>query len=170
MKQGWALQVQVAIPLALNHECINRPLSRCTKLTTTSYLKMSMRIAVAGTCGLALLLAKEINDVTSHQLVILSRAVGAQVLANSAGLIFQADQLLLVSISSDIARISMSSCRLQQSLLSPSRADGYRYCHINSDRNPSNSTYRSCYPLQSATFCTSRIRRPTRLARTERGA
>jgi hypothetical protein len=28
MKQGWALQVQVAIPLALNHECINTPLSR----------------------------------------------------------------------------------------------------------------------------------------------
>ncbi|KAF1918377.1 hypothetical protein BDU57DRAFT_515104 [Ampelomyces quisqualis] len=32
-----------------------------------------MRVAVAGTCGLALLIAREINDETSHQLVILSR-------------------------------------------------------------------------------------------------
>ncbi|KAH7380390.1 hypothetical protein DE146DRAFT_761120 [Phaeosphaeria sp. MPI-PUGE-AT-0046c] len=34
---------------------------------------MNMRVAVAGTCGLALLIAQEINDETSHQLVILSR-------------------------------------------------------------------------------------------------
>ncbi|KAH7092062.1 hypothetical protein FB567DRAFT_588373 [Paraphoma chrysanthemicola] len=34
---------------------------------------MNMRVAVAGTCGLALLIAREINDETSHQLVILSR-------------------------------------------------------------------------------------------------
>ncbi|KAF2024626.1 hypothetical protein EK21DRAFT_78274 [Setomelanomma holmii] len=36
---------------------------------------MNMRVAVAGTCGLALLIAREINDETSHQLVILSRTV-----------------------------------------------------------------------------------------------
>jgi hypothetical protein len=36
---------------------------------------MNMRVAVAGTCGLALLIAKQINDETSHQLVILSRTV-----------------------------------------------------------------------------------------------
>ncbi|KAH3913462.1 hypothetical protein HBI56_083190 [Parastagonospora nodorum] len=36
--------------------------------------KMNMRVAVAGTCGLALSIAREINDETSHQLVILSRA------------------------------------------------------------------------------------------------
>ncbi|EAT81934.1 hypothetical protein SNOG_10540 [Parastagonospora nodorum SN15] len=36
---------------------------------------MNMRVAVAGTCGLALSIAREINDETSHQLVILSRAV-----------------------------------------------------------------------------------------------
>jgi hypothetical protein len=35
----------------------------------------NMRVAVAGTCGLALLIAREINDETSHQLVILSRTV-----------------------------------------------------------------------------------------------
>jgi hypothetical protein len=39
---------------------------------------MNMRVAVAGTCGLALLIAKEINDGTSHQLVILSRTVSSQ--------------------------------------------------------------------------------------------
>lgn len=33
----------------------------------------NMRVAVAGTCGLALLIAREINETTSHQLVILSR-------------------------------------------------------------------------------------------------
>jgi hypothetical protein len=55
-------------------------LPQCTEPTVKSYLKMNMRIAVAGTCGLALLIAKEINDETSHQLVILSRTVGAQVL------------------------------------------------------------------------------------------
>lgn len=32
-----------------------------------------MRVAIAGTCGLALLIAREIHDTTSHQLVILSR-------------------------------------------------------------------------------------------------
>lgn len=37
----------------------------------------NMRVAVAGTCGLALLIAREINDSTSHQLVILSRTVSA---------------------------------------------------------------------------------------------
>jgi glutamine amidotransferase PdxT len=36
-----------------------------------------MRVAVAGTCGLALSIAQEINDETSHQLVILSRTVSA---------------------------------------------------------------------------------------------
>lgn len=36
---------------------------------------MNMRVAVAGTCGLALSIAREINDETSHQLVILSRTV-----------------------------------------------------------------------------------------------
>jgi hypothetical protein len=39
---------------------------------------MNMRVAVAGTCGLALLIAREINDETSHQLVILSRTVSLQ--------------------------------------------------------------------------------------------
>jgi hypothetical protein len=34
-----------------------------------------MRVAIAGTCGLALLIAREIQDSTSHQLVILSRTV-----------------------------------------------------------------------------------------------
>jgi hypothetical protein len=38
----------------------------------------NMRVAVAGTCGLALLIAREINDETSHQLVILSRTVSVQ--------------------------------------------------------------------------------------------
>lgn len=33
----------------------------------------NMRVAVAGTCGLALLIARLINETTSHQLVILSR-------------------------------------------------------------------------------------------------
>ncbi|KAF9739124.1 isoflavone reductase [Paraphaeosphaeria minitans] len=33
-----------------------------------------MRVAVAGTCGLALIIARQIHDSTSHQLVILSRS------------------------------------------------------------------------------------------------
>ncbi|KAF2122635.1 hypothetical protein BDV96DRAFT_608596 [Lophiotrema nucula] len=33
-----------------------------------------MRVAVAGTCGLALAIAREIHDATSHQLIILSRS------------------------------------------------------------------------------------------------
>jgi hypothetical protein len=37
--------------------------------------RANMRIAVAGTCGLALILAREIHDETSHQLIILSRSV-----------------------------------------------------------------------------------------------
>ena len=39
----------------------------------------NMRVAVAGTCGLALLIAREINDETSHQLVILSRTVSIMI-------------------------------------------------------------------------------------------
>jgi hypothetical protein len=35
-----------------------------------------IRVAIAGTCGLALLIAREIHDSTSHQLVVLSRTVG----------------------------------------------------------------------------------------------
>lgn len=35
----------------------------------------TIRVAVAGTCGLALLIAREIHESTSHQLVILSRTV-----------------------------------------------------------------------------------------------
>jgi hypothetical protein len=34
-----------------------------------------MRVAVAGTCGLALTIAREIHEETSHQLIILSRSV-----------------------------------------------------------------------------------------------
>ncbi|KAH7385929.1 hypothetical protein BKA66DRAFT_65095 [Pyrenochaeta sp. MPI-SDFR-AT-0127] len=36
-------------------------------------MQTNMRVAVAGTCGLALHIAREINDSTSHQLIILSR-------------------------------------------------------------------------------------------------
>lgn len=36
-----------------------------------------MRVAVAGTCGLALMIAREIHETTSHQLIILSRNVRA---------------------------------------------------------------------------------------------
>ncbi|KAL6708615.1 hypothetical protein ACN47E_002596 [Coniothyrium glycines] len=36
--------------------------------------ELNMRVAIAGTCGLALLIAKEINEYTSHQLIILSRS------------------------------------------------------------------------------------------------
>jgi hypothetical protein len=35
----------------------------------------TMRIAVAGTCGLARIIAREIHESTSHQLIILSRSV-----------------------------------------------------------------------------------------------
>ncbi|OAL44586.1 hypothetical protein IQ07DRAFT_649204 [Pyrenochaeta sp. DS3sAY3a] len=48
-----------------------------------------MRIAVAGTCGLALLIAREIHDSTSHQLVILSRT-------HQTGLIAQGYQCQVV--------------------------------------------------------------------------
>lgn len=36
-----------------------------------------MRIAVAGTCGLAMIIARHIHDSTSHQLIILSRSVSS---------------------------------------------------------------------------------------------
>ena len=36
-----------------------------------------MRVAVAGTCGLALIIARQIHDSTSHQLIILSRSVSS---------------------------------------------------------------------------------------------
>lgn len=35
----------------------------------------TMRVAVAGTCGLALLIAQEIQESTTHQVIILSRIV-----------------------------------------------------------------------------------------------
>lgn len=35
----------------------------------------NMRIAVAGSCGLAVLIAQEIQESTSHQVVLLSRIV-----------------------------------------------------------------------------------------------
>jgi hypothetical protein len=38
-----------------------------------------MRVAVAGTCGLALIIAQEIYEETSHQLIILSRSVSFSV-------------------------------------------------------------------------------------------
>lgn len=42
-------------------------------------MKMAnMRVAVAGSCGLAILIAQEIQESTSHQVVILSRFVGTQ--------------------------------------------------------------------------------------------
>lgn len=50
-------------------------LATLKSLTNQTSTKMNMRVAVAGTCGLALLIAQEINDETSHQLVILSRTV-----------------------------------------------------------------------------------------------
>jgi hypothetical protein len=34
-----------------------------------------MRVAVAGTCGLALMIAREVHESTSHQLIVLSRSV-----------------------------------------------------------------------------------------------
>ncbi|EMD90381.1 hypothetical protein COCC4DRAFT_68924 [Bipolaris maydis ATCC 48331] len=42
----------------------------------------NMRIAIAGTCGLALLIAQEINNSTSHQLVILSRTHQTSLIAS----------------------------------------------------------------------------------------
>ncbi|PSN66190.1 NAD(P)-binding protein [Corynespora cassiicola Philippines] len=45
----------------------------------------NMRVAVAGTCGLALIIAREIHESTSHQLIILSRS-------NQSGLISQGYQ------------------------------------------------------------------------------
>ena len=36
-----------------------------------------MRVAVAGTCRLALLIAQKIQESTSHQIVILSRLVSS---------------------------------------------------------------------------------------------
>lgn len=45
---------------------------------TQTAMPSNMRIAIAGTCGLALLIAQEINNTTSHQLVILSRTVCVQ--------------------------------------------------------------------------------------------
>ncbi|EOA90285.1 uncharacterized protein SETTUDRAFT_167185 [Exserohilum turcica Et28A] len=41
-----------------------------------------MRVAIAGTCGLALLIAQEINNSTSHQLVILSRTHQTSLIAS----------------------------------------------------------------------------------------
>jgi ketopantoate reductase len=38
-----------------------------------------MRVAVAGTCGLALLIAQEIQQSTSHQVIILSRIVSTNI-------------------------------------------------------------------------------------------
>jgi hypothetical protein len=35
----------------------------------------TMRVAVAGTCKLALLIAQEIQESTSHQVIIMSRIV-----------------------------------------------------------------------------------------------
>ncbi|KAF2126949.1 hypothetical protein P153DRAFT_377869 [Dothidotthia symphoricarpi CBS 119687] len=40
-----------------------------------------MRVAIVGTCGLALLIAKRIHDSTSHQLVILSRSHRASLIS-----------------------------------------------------------------------------------------
>jgi hypothetical protein len=71
---------------------------------------MNMRVAVAGTCGLALLIAREINDETSHQLVILSRTVSAPTKLVTARL-FNVN-LHQAPIGLDISGVPMSSCRL----------------------------------------------------------
>jgi hypothetical protein len=80
-------------------------------LTVKSSTRMNMRVAVAGTCGLALLIAREINDETSHQLVILSRTVSAAVLdIVYPRRCFVANTCITASISTDIPGISVSSC------------------------------------------------------------
>lgn len=43
-----------------------------------------MRVAVAGTCGLALIIARQIHDSTSHQLIILSRSVSWSIFRRSS--------------------------------------------------------------------------------------
>jgi uncharacterized membrane protein len=78
-------------------------------LIAKSSTRMNMRVAVAGTCGLALLIAREINDETSHQLVILSRTVSVIVL-----LAFQLQHLfsntcIPASISVDLPGLSVPS-------------------------------------------------------------
>ncbi|KAF1836309.1 NAD(P)-binding protein [Decorospora gaudefroyi] len=45
-------------------------------------MSTNMRVAIAGTCGLALLIAREINESTSHQLVILSRTHQTSLIAS----------------------------------------------------------------------------------------
>jgi hypothetical protein len=51
-------------------------------------LKMStMRVAVAGTGGLACLIAHSINEQTSHSVVLLSRAVSSRVPDSSPAII-----------------------------------------------------------------------------------
>ncbi|KAF2865163.1 hypothetical protein BDV95DRAFT_507945 [Massariosphaeria phaeospora] len=49
----------------------------------------NMRVAVAGTCGLALIIAREVHESTSHQLLLLSRS-------HQAGLISQGYQCQVV--------------------------------------------------------------------------
>ena len=63
-----------------------------------------MRIAVAGTCGLALIIAREIHEQTSHQLIILSRSVSLPIL------------ILLWALFPD--RGSLICCSINQGLMS----------------------------------------------------
>lgn len=79
-----------------------------------------MRIAVAGTCGLALLIAREINDETSHQLVILSRTVSCRL----AHIFWIFDSPIVAPVCPDLSGISMSCRGLQRPVLPAACTDG----------------------------------------------
>jgi hypothetical protein len=86
----------------------------------------NMRIAVAGSCGLALIIAREIHESTSHQLVLLSRIVS---FSDSLSLSFLQEVLgvadkVVAPTGPHLSRISMPGRGLQRCQLDPALLDG----------------------------------------------